>query len=291
MRINTRIAVLSAFLFMSLFAIGQKKAKTEGKPPAQSYALNSGSFSALKLRNIGPAITSGRVADLAVNPQNPNEYYVAAASGGVWKTTNSGTTFTPVFDGQGSYSIGCVVLDPTNPNVVWVGTGEGNNQRSVAYGDGIYKSEDGGKTWKHMGLKQSEHIGSMVIDPTDGDVVYVAAYGPLWSSGGERGIYKTMDGGKTWTRILNVSEHTGFSEIHMDPRNSRTLYATAHQRQRKVFTYIGGGPESALYKSTDFGQTWTKLTSGLPSGDVGRITIDISPVNPDVDTELCFCRL
>jgi photosystem II stability/assembly factor-like uncharacterized protein len=282
MRINSRIAAFAAFLFISLCATGQKKAKTPVQPAAQLYPLNSASFSELKLRNIGPAITSGRVADLAVNPQNPSEYYVAAASGGVWKTTNAGTTFTPVFDGQGSYSIGCVVLDPTNPNVVWVGTGEGNNQRSVAYGDGIYKSEDGGKTWKNVGLKQSEHIGSLVIDPTDGDVVYVAAYGPLWNSGGERGIYKTTDGGKTWKIILNVSEHTGFSEIHMDPRNSKILYATAHQRQRKVFTYIGGGPESALYKSTDAGATWTKLTSGLPSGDVGRITIDISPVNPDL---------
>ncbi len=282
MRINLRLPAVAALLCISLFSLGQKKAKAPEQPAAASYPLSSSSFSALKLRNIGPAITSGRVSDLAVNPTNSSEYYVAAASGGVWKTTNAGITFTPVFDGQGSYSIGCVVLDPTNPNVVWVGSGEGNNQRSVSYGDGIYKSEDGGKTWKNLGLKQSEHIGSIAIDPNDPDIVYVAAYGPLWSSGGDRGIYKTTDGGKTWKNILNVSEHTGFSEIHMDPRNSKILYATAHQRQRKVFTYIGGGPESALYKSTDSGATWTKLTSGLPSGDVGRIAIDISPVNPDV---------
>ncbi len=282
MTIQVKVLASAIFLTISLFSIAQKKPKESKQPAQPAYPLNSATLNALKLRSIGPAITSGRVADLAVNPSNPSEYYVAVASGGVWKTTNAGTTFTPVFDAQGSYSIGCVALDPTNPNVVWVGTGEGNNQRSVAYGDGLYKSEDGGKSWKNMGLKQSEHIGSLVIDPTDGDVVYVAAYGPLWSSGGERGIYKTTDGGKTWNNVLYVSEHTGFSEIHMDPRNSRTLYATAHQRQRKVFTYIGGGPESALYKSTDFGQTWTKLTSGLPSGDVGRITISISPVNPDV---------
>ncbi|MFY8045455.1 MAG: WD40/YVTN/BNR-like repeat-containing protein, partial [Chitinophagaceae bacterium] len=196
------------------------------------------------------------------NPQNHSEYYIAAASGGVWKTTNAGTTFTPIFDGQGSYSIGCITLDPSNPNVVWVGTGENNNQRAVAYGDGVYKSEDGGKSWKNMGLKTSEHIGRIVVDPEDANIVYVAAYGPLWSSGGERGIYKTKDGGKTWDRILNVSEHTGFSEIHIDPRNNKVLYATAHQRQRKVFTYVGGGPESGLYKSTDAGASWNKITSG-----------------------------
>jgi photosystem II stability/assembly factor-like uncharacterized protein len=282
MRINLRLLALTALLCISLFSLGQKKTKTPEQPVQPTYPVSSSTLSALKLRGIGPAITSGRVADLAVNPSNPSEYYVAVASGGVWKTTNAGTTFTPVFDAQGSYSIGCVVLDPTNPNVVWVGSGEGNNQRSVAYGDGLYKSEDGGKSWKNVGLKQSEHIGSLAIDPKDPDIVYVAAYGPVWSSGGERGIYKTTDGGKTWKNILKVSEHTGFSEIHMDPRTSKVLYATAHQRQRKVFTYIGGGPESAIYKSTDSGETWTKLTSGLPSGDLGRITIDISPVNPDV---------
>ncbi len=281
MRINFRIIVLAAFVFLSLVTNAQKKSKAP-EQAAPSYPISSSNFSGLILRNVGPAITSGRVADLAVNPKNPSEYYVAAAAGGVWKTTNAGTTFTPIFDAQGSYSIGCVVIDPTNSNVVWVGSGEGNNQRSVSYGDGLYKSEDGGKSWKNVGLKLSEHIGSLVIDPTDPDIVYVAAYGPVWSSGGERGIYKTTDGGKTWKNILTVSEHTGFSEIHMDPRNSKTLYATAHQRQRKVFTYIGGGPESALYKSTDAGANWTKMTSGLPTGDLGRITIDISPVDPDV---------
>lgn len=282
MNIPAKALAIAVLLTIALYSFGQKKSK-DPQPAAQpAYAVSSSTLNALKLRSIGPAITSGRVADLAVNPTNPSEYYVAVASGGVWKTSNAGTTYSPVFDAQGSYSIGCVVLDPTNPNVVWVGSGEGNNQRSVAYGDGIYKSEDGGKSWNNMGLKQSEHIGSLVIDPNDPNIVYVAAYGPLWSSGGDRGIYKTTDGGKTWKNILNVSEHTGFSEIHMDPRNAKILYATAHQRQRKVFTYIGGGPESALYKSTDAGATWSKITSGLPSGDIGRITIDISPVNPDI---------
>lgn len=277
-----RYLYLTIMLVVSFFSQAQKKAEAPKEPAKENYALQSGSLSGLRIRNVGPAIASGRIADLAVNPQNHSEYYVAAASGGVWKTTNAGITFTPIFDGQGSYSIGCITLDPSNPNVVWVGTGENNNQRAVAYGDGVYKSEDGGKSWKNMGLKASEHIGRIVVDPEDANIVYVAAYGPVWSSGGERGIYKTKDGGKTWERILNVSEHTGFSEIHMDPRNNKILYATAHQRQRKVFTYIGGGPESGFYKSTDAGATWNKITSGLPSGDLGRFTLAISPVNPDV---------
>lgn len=267
---------------LALPAMAQKKAEAPKEPAKESYPISSATLSGLRIRNVGPAIASGRIADLAVNPQNTSEYYVAVASGGVWKTTNAGNTFTPIFDAQGSYSIGCITIDPTNPNVVWVGTGENNNQRAVAYGDGVYKSEDGGKSWKNTGLKQSEHIGRIVVDPSDPNTVYVAAYGPVWSSGGERGIYKTTDGGKTWNRILHVSDHTGFSEIHMDPRNPKLLYATAHQRQRKVFTYIGGGPESGLYKSTDAGATWNKVTNGLPSGDLGRFSLAISPVDPDV---------
>ncbi len=272
------VLVLCISTSTSLFA-QKKTAEPEKK---ESDPLTSSILSGLKFRSVGPAITSGRIGDLAVNPNNKKEYYVAVASGGVWKTTNAGLTYTPVFDNEGSYSIGCVTIDPNNTNVVWVGSGENNNQRSVAYGDGVYKSEDGGKSWKNVGLKNSEHIGRIVVDPTNSDIVYVAAYGPVWSSGGERGIYKTTDGGKTWKQILNISEHTGFNEIHMDPRDPKVLYAAAHQRQRKVFTYIGGGPESALYKSTDGGNTWNKIMSGLPSGDVGRIGLAVSPANPDV---------
>jgi len=263
-------------------ATAQTKKNVSNTKPASPDSLSSSLINNLKFRSIGPAITSGRIADLAVNPNNPYEYYVAAAAGGVWKTTNAGVTFTPVFDGEGSYSIGCVSIDPGNSNTIWVGSGEDNNQRSVSYGDGIYKSENGGKSWTNMGLKNSEHIGEILIDPANSDIVYVAAYGPLWSSGGDRGIYKTTDGGKTWKSILNVSEHTGFSEIRMDPRNSNLLYAVAHQRQRKVFTYIGGGPESAVYKSTDGGATWNKIMKGLPSGDIGRIGMAISPAKPDL---------
>ncbi|MES2645602.1 MAG: glycosyl hydrolase [Bacteroidota bacterium] len=276
-----RSAAFVGYLLISTFSFGQKS-----KPVVSTDDKNdpfvSGTFAGLKFRSIGPAITSGRIVDLAVNPNNISEYYVASANGGVWKTTNAGVTYDPIFDGENSFSIGCVAIDPNNTNTIWVGSGENNNQRVVSYGDGIYKSEDGGKSWKNMGLTKSEHIGRIVVDPNNSDIVYVAAYGPLWNSGGERGIYKTTDGGKTWKSILSVSEHTGFNEIHIDPRHSNILYATAHQRQRKVFTYIGGGPESALYKSTDGGNTWNKVTNGLPSGvDLGRIGLAVSPVNPD----------
>jgi photosystem II stability/assembly factor-like uncharacterized protein len=188
----------------------RKKKVTPPAKETQADAITSSLVSGLKFRNVGPAITSGRILDIAVNPSNHSEYYVASGGGGVWKTVNAGVTFEPVFENEGASSIGCIAIDPNNTNVVWVGTGENNNQRSVSYGDGLYKSEDGGKSWKNVGLKKSEHIGTIVIDPGNPDIVYVAAYGPLWSSGGERGIYKTTDGGKTWKNILSVSEHTGF---------------------------------------------------------------------------------
>jgi len=240
------------------------------------------SFNGLNFRSIGPAFTSGRISDFAVNPDNHSEFYVATSSGGVWKTTNKGITFKPVFDSQGSNSIGFVAMDPNNHNVVWVGTGENNNQRSVGYGDGVYKSVDGGKTWKNMGLKNSEHIGMIEIDPRDSDVVYVAATGPLWSEGGDRGLFKTVDGGENWDKILDISIQTGVNEVHLDPRNPDVIYATSHQRRRHVFTYISGGPESAIYKSTDGGNNFRKVMKGMPNGDIGRIGLDISPANPDV---------
>jgi photosystem II stability/assembly factor-like uncharacterized protein len=270
------------FIFSSILLSGQKKSKPATVKEPNKDTIENSIFSGLKFRSLGPALTSGRIADLAVNPTNHNQYYVAAACGGVWKTNNAGITFTPVFDGEGSYSIGCLAIDPKNTNIVWVGSGENNNQRSVAYGDGIYKSEDGGKSWKNMGLKSSEHIGRIAIDPTNPDIVYVAAYGPLWTSGGERGIYKTTDGGNTWKQVLKVSDYTGCNEVIVDPRYPNIVYAAAHQRQRKVFTYIGGGPESALYRSTDSGASWNKIMNGLPSGELGRIGLNYSPVNPDV---------
>jgi photosystem II stability/assembly factor-like uncharacterized protein len=245
-------------------------------------SLEAQKLDALAFRAVGPALTSGRVADLAINPLNPDEWYVAAASGGVWKTANHGLTFEPLFDDQGSYSIGCITLDPSNSHTVWVGTGENNNQRSVAYGDGVYKSTDGGSSWTNVGLKASEHIGMIAVHPKNSNIVWVAAYGPLWSSGGERGIYKTTDGGTTWRRVLNVSEHTGFNEVHLDPRNPNILFATAHQRRRHVHTYVSGGPESGLWKSEDGGETWSEVKNGIPGGDKGRLSLAISPVNPDM---------
>ncbi|MGH7593167.1 MAG: WD40/YVTN/BNR-like repeat-containing protein, partial [Gemmatimonadales bacterium] len=200
-------------------------------------------------RLIGPAMISGRIVSVAVDPRNSAVIYAAAASGGVWKTDNAGATWTPIFDHQGSYSIGALTLDPRNPSIVWVGTGENNSQRSVAYGDGVYRSDDGGRTWHRMGLEKSEHIGRIVVDPRNSDVVYVAAQGPLWSDGGDRGLYKTVDGGKTWTTALATSERTGVTDVVLDPRNPDNLIAATYQRRRHVWTLIDGGPESSLQRS------------------------------------------
>jgi len=244
--------------------------------------MSAGSFRGLRFRSIGPALMSGRIGDIAVNPHRDAEYYVAVASGNVWKTVNDGITFTPVFDNEGSYSIGCVAIDPNDTDVVWVGTGENNSQRSVSFGDGVYKSVNGGKSWTNVGLPDSEHIGMIAIDPRDSDTVYVAAQGPLWNSGGDRGLYKTTDGGETWERILHVSDETGINEIHLDPRDPDVMYASAYQRRRHVWTLINGGPEGGLWKSTDAGATWRQINSGLPGVDKGRIGLDISPADPDV---------
>jgi photosystem II stability/assembly factor-like uncharacterized protein len=260
----------------------KKDEKKDEAKEEKKGGMTANTFSGLKFRLIGPAVASGRVMSIAVNPKNKFEYYVGVASGGVWKTVNDGTTWTPVFDDQGSYSIGWVTLDPNDSSVVWVGTGESNSQRSVAYGDGIYRSDDGGKNWQNLGLKKSEHIGRVVVDPRDSKVVYVAAEGPLWGPGGDRGLYKSTDGGKTWKTVLTISENTGVVDVALDPSNPDILYAAAYQRRRHVFTLIDGGPESAIYKSTDAGVTWNKLKSGLPSVDMGRIGIGVSPADPNV---------
>lgn len=257
-----------------------KKAKP--KKPDPDSLFKSETFSGLAFRGIGPAMTSGRISDIAVHPTDRNIWFVAAASGGVWKTLNSGTTWTPVFDKEGSYSIGCLAIDSRDPLTVWVGTGENNSQRSVSYGDGVYKSTDGGKSWTNVGLKESEHIGEIAVNPKDGNIVYVAAQGPLWKAGGDRGLYKTIDGGKTWERVLEVNEYTGINEVVLDPRDPDVLYAAAYQRQRRTWTLIDGGPGSGVWKSRDGGKSWKKLENGLPKEDKGRIGLAISPINPDV---------
>ncbi len=274
-----QLIALLILIIASSSSIAQKKKDDKN---TSNYWLKSSELSGLKFRNIGPALTSGRVADIVVNPDNFNEYYVAIASGGVWKTTNHGVSYQPIFDGEGSYSVGCITMDPNQSSTIWVGTGENNNQRSVGYGDGIYKSTDAGKSWKHMGLKDSEHISKIIVDPRNSDVIYVAAYGPLWSDGGDRGIYKSMDGGENWERIKFISDKTGAADLIMDPTNPDILYAAFHQRRRHVFTYIGGGKESALYKTTDGGKTWKESQSGLPKGKMGRIGLAVSPVDANV---------
>jgi photosystem II stability/assembly factor-like uncharacterized protein len=252
------------------------------KPEAQPGRLEAKTFEGLKLRGIGPALMSGRIADVAIHPKDRGTWYVAAGSGNVWKTDNSGTTWSPIFDDQGSYSIGCVTLDPRNPQVVWVGTGENVGGRHVGYGDGVYRSRDGGKTWENLGLRASEHIGRIVIDPRDSDVVYVAAQGPLWTPGGERGLYKTTDGGKTWERILGGGEHTGVNEVVMDPGDPDVLYASTHQRHRNVAALVNGGPESGIHKSQDAGKTWRRVKKGLPEEDMGRIGLAVSPIDTSI---------
>lgn len=252
-----------------------------GSAVAQSDSLRSDVLNSLLFRLIGPATTSGRISDIAVNPKNHSEYYIAAAYGGVWKTVNAGVTFEPIFDNYGTQSIGCLAIDNKNTNTIWVGTGENNNQRSVGYGNGIYKSVDGGKSFVNMGLKNSERIGMIAIHPANSDVIFVAAYGSVWKSGGERGIYKSSDGGKSWERVHFVDDNTGCNEVYFDAENPEIMYAAYHQRRRHEWTYIGGGPQSAVYKSVDGGKSWKKLSGGLPSGDLGRIALAVPPANPD----------
>lgn len=239
-------------------------------------------YSGISFRSIGPAFMSGRIADIAIHPEDDNCWYVAVGSGGVWKTNNAGVTWTPLFDGQSSYSTGCVTIDPNEPQTIWVGTGENVGGRHVGYGDGVYRSQDGGATWKNMGLKASEHISKIIVHPDNSDVIWVAAQGPLWSKGGERGLYKSTDGGESWKKVLGDEEWTGVTDIVMDPRDPDRLYAATWQRHRTIAAYMGGGPETRIYYSSDGGENWTACKKGLPSGKMGKIGLAISPQNPDV---------
>ena len=239
-------------------------------------------FKDLAFRSLGPSLTTGRIQDVAIDPKNPSVWYVASASGGLFKTENRGNTWTAPFDTYGSYSLGAVTVDPKDSNVVWLGTGENANQRSVSFGDGVYKSTDAGATWKRMGLENSEHIQNIVVDPRNSNTVYVTAIGPLWTSGGDRGLYKTTDGGQTWKAVLSVSPDTGVTDVVMDPRKPDVLYAAAYQRRRQVGQLVGGGPESGLFKTTNGGQSWTKLTKGLPAVEMGRMGLGINWKNPNI---------
>ncbi|WP_439475023.1 VPS10 domain-containing protein [Algoriphagus formosus] len=268
--------IILSFALLWSPSFAQKKNSEE-----KAKDLASQSFSAFAWRNIGPAFTSGRIADIAIHPNNRNVWYVGVASGGVWKTENAGTTWTPIFDDQPVFAIGCVTIDPVNPNRVWVGTGENNGGRHISFGDGVYLSEDGGSTWKNMGLKDSQHIGKIIVHPENSDVVMVASQGPLWSSGGDRGFYRSEDGGKTWEKTLGDEEWTGVADAVIDPRNPDVVYAATWQRHRTVAGYLGGGPKSGVHKSTDGGKTWTELTNGIPGGIKGKIGLAISPQNPD----------
>jgi hypothetical protein len=239
-------------------------------------------FDALYFRSIGPATMSGRIADFAVYEANPAIYYVASSHGGVWKTTNHGTTWEPQLQDTGHLSTGSIAISQSNPDLVWVGTGESANRQSVSWGDGVYKSTDGGKTYTHMGLRTSKHITRIRIDPRNNDIVYVAATGSLWGPGGERGVYKTTDGGRNWTRVLHVDDDTGADELVMHPTDSRILYATMYQRRRTECCFVGGGPGGGIFKTTDGGENWTKLKGGPLDGPVGRIGLDIYRKRPEI---------
>ncbi|MBU6236227.1 MAG: glycosyl hydrolase [Planctomycetes bacterium] len=270
------IAIAAGMIAPNVYAQDSDERKDE------MPGINSGLVSPLRFRGIGPAFMSGRIGDIAVDPVNRSTWYIAASSGGVWKTTNAGVTFSPIFDGYTSFSIGCVTVSPHDRHTVWVGTGENNSQRSVAYGDGVYKSTDGGQSFAKVGLENSEHIGMIAVHPTEPNTVFVAAQGPLWKDGGDRGLYRTTDGGRSWSKVLDISPMTGVNEIHIDHENPDVMYATSYQRRRHEWVLIDGGPESAIYKSTDGGNTWRKANRGLPGGDLGRIGLDISPVNSEV---------
>jgi photosystem II stability/assembly factor-like uncharacterized protein len=239
-------------------------------------------LSGIPLRSIGPALTSGRISDFAFHPQKNETYYVATASGGVWKTTNDGISWEHVFKNEGSYATGVVALLPSNPDVVWVGSGENNSQRSVGFGDGVYRSLDGGKSWQNLGLKDSGHISMIRFDPRDNNTVYVAAQGPLWNSGGDRGLYKSTDAGANWEAVLQVDEDTGANEFVIHPDQPDSIVASTYQRRRHVWTLINGGPGSGIHKTTDGGKTWREISSGLPEGEMGRIGLASAPSNPSV---------
>ena len=275
LELGTKFAVVAVFAGVSLSTVAG-----QGTSSNLTDKLKN-----LEFREIGPAVMGGRIDDIAVVENNPNIVYVGPATGGVWKTTNNGTTWEQLFDKEDSPTVGDIAIAPSDPSVIWVGSGEPNNRQSSSWGNGIYKSLDGGRTWQNMGLKATHHIGRVVIHPRNPDVVYVAAQGHLWGPNPERGVYKTTDGGKTWTQVLKINDDTGVSDLAMDPESPDILYAAAYERRRTPFGFNGGGPDSAIYKTVDGGATWKKLVKGLPyenGGDTGRIGLDIYRKDPNI---------
>jgi photosystem II stability/assembly factor-like uncharacterized protein len=272
-----------ALILAGAFGAQSLVVRSEQRPAAAPAATGDGVFDALHFRPIGPASMSGRISDLAVYESNPSIYYVGTAHGGVWKTTNNGTTFEAQFQDLGLMSIGAIAVSQNNPDLVWVGTGESNNRQSTSWGDGVYKSTDGGKTYVNVGLKTSRFINRIVIDPRNNDVVFVAATGSLWGPGGERGVYKTVDGGKTWKQVLEVDDDTGANDLVIDATSNKVLYASTYQRRRTQCCMNGGGSGSGLWKSTDAGETWTRLSGGgIPEGPLGRIALDVYRKRPNI---------
>ncbi|MFL2571192.1 MAG: glycosyl hydrolase [Parvicellaceae bacterium] len=272
---NTSLIALCFILTFSFNPILSQEKKKEKN-------TISSALSGFKFRSLGPAFMSGRIADIAIDPKNQNTWYVAVGSGGVWKTTNAGTTWSPLTDNMPFYSTGCITIDPSDNSSIWLGTGENVGGRHVGIGHGIYHSNDGGVSWKDKGLKKSEHISKIIVHPKNANVIWVAAQGPLWSSGGQRGLYKSTDGGNTWKNTLEVNEWTGVTDLLIDPNDPSVLYAATWQRHRNVAALMGGGPGTAIYKSIDGGDSWKKINKGLPGSNLGKIGLAISPMKTQV---------
>ncbi len=264
---RNQLATILAPAFLAVFT-GNATAQTK------DFILDE-VIGSLEWRNLGPARFGGRIIDFAVHPDKSRIFYVATASGGLFKTENNGTTFKPTFQYESVISIGDVAIAPSKPEVLYIGTGEANNQRSSYWGNGVYKSTDAGKTWKNVGLKGTDHIGRVVVDPKNADVVYVAALGALYRASEDRGLYRTIDGGGSWVKVKHISDDVGFVDIAMDPNDSKTLYAASYERRRRAWNFDGSGEGSAIWKTTDGGDTWTKQEGGLPSGKLGRIGLDV----------------
>jgi photosystem II stability/assembly factor-like uncharacterized protein len=285
-RFGAFVALFTLAVFAALVPHGTQA--QAGRSPLNDARIDAaqgkrgGPFDALHFRDVGPAASGGRIHELQIDPTNPAILYAGAASGGIWKSVNKGLTWKPVFEKQNDNTFGALAIFARDPNIVWAGTGENNNRQSSSWGGGVYRSTDGGDSWTYLDLHETRAIGRVVLDPAEANVAYVAAVGNLWRENPERGVFKTTDAGRTWTKVLYVDPFTGATDLVMDPRDSSVLYAATYQRLRKAFGFNGGGPGSAIYKSTDAGATWKKLENGIPAGDKGRIGLALALSRPDV---------